>query len=135
MKWLLGAACVAIIASSAVYLTGQYQTHLSRQAAERAEMQQIIAHATARKRLDDDYNAWWVATKANDVRVRNEETKPCFVAVNKLRSINTSAAAHVAPFYKDAPADLRTQINACVKSGAYTSAQVADVLDEPRQRN
>jgi hypothetical protein len=129
MKWLIGAACVAIIASSAVYLAGQYNAYVARQEAANAEVQQIIARATAKKRLNDDYKAWWEATKANDKLVHDEVTKPCFVAVNKLRSIETAKAANVAPFYKDDPADLRTQVNACVSKGEYTSAQVADVLN------
>ncbi len=122
-------SAIVIIVAGTFYITHQLDAYAAKNAAKNAEMQQIIAHATARKRLDDDYNAWWAATKANDARVHDEQTKPCFVAVSKLRSINTAIAAHVAPFYKDAPADLRTQINACVKSGVYTSTQVADVLN------
>jgi hypothetical protein len=122
-------SAIVIIVAGTIYITHQLDAYAAKNAERNATVQQIIARATARKRLDDDYNAWWAATKANDARVHDEETKPCYVAVNKLRAINTATAAHVIPFYKDAPSDLRAQINACVKSGAYTSAQVADVMD------
>lgn len=129
MKYLVGAACIAIIAASGVYLAGEYNAYAAQKAAESAAVEQIIARATANKRIQEDFRAWSKAHAEADNRAHAEMTNPCFVAVSKLRAIKTAVAAKVSPIYSDEPSVLRTQINACVKEGTYTEAQISDVLN------
>jgi len=63
MKWLVGASCVAIIASSAVYLAGQYSAYAERNAVANAIIAQAAERSAENARIQRDFKAWANAHK------------------------------------------------------------------------
>lgn len=62
MKFLVGAACAAIIAASGVYLTGQYQAHAERKAATELAATQLCLQKRAEAANYKNSMAWTMAS-------------------------------------------------------------------------
>lgn len=121
MKWLVGAACIAVIAASSVYLAKEYSAYAERSRADK--LAAMATFTTARHELSLQKA---LQDSRDDDRLEEIGQKGCDQAAIDIIWVSTTR-----PIKKsdDIPPQIRQDIRTCLKHEKINAADLAKIKE------